>query len=522
MKRTKENKFRSFLQKIRLPRKPRAIKSRTRILVGGKKLGDKITGLYIGPKFIDLMQLERTPAGPKLVGFVREEIIDDVTIVQAVKRAIRKSNLKIEEVIVNLSLESAMLRYFQMPLIPEQEWKSAIKFEAKRHIPFNIEDIFFDFQVVKKEEEKRMEVVFAATQKKEVQKIISDLAQIGLKVLILEPVSSSADRILQLNEQIDPNQSTVIVSIIGDNANVNILKNNIFYFVRDIKITQEEKEKSSFDNLLNEIRFSFNYYEKKLKQEKIDKIILCSDEEINPKLVESFKENFKINVELGEVAKGLLNAEGLGAGFCFAAGLALKGITKSSLEINLWQQEEIIKKIAVEKENFVKTLIAEGVLAILILGGIFFITQGQIKTARNELDEAVRQRPKVTAEIRNLDISKLKLKKKDLEREKSVLKKLIGGRFFLTAKLNELNKILPDNLWFKEIRWTENPLSLNFKGSIFLGDKQKETETITDLVSTIGKNEVLKEGFKKDPEMGPIGEGEKRGHKITNFEINMR
>ena len=67
----------------------------------------------------------------------------------------RKSNFKVEEVIVNLSLENAMLRYFQMPLIPEQEWRTAIKFEAKRHLPFNIEDIFFDFQVVKREETKR-------------------------------------------------------------------------------------------------------------------------------------------------------------------------------------------------------------------------------------------------------------------------------------------------------------------------------------------------------------------------------
>ncbi|OQX54129.1 MAG: hypothetical protein B5M48_01530 [Candidatus Omnitrophica bacterium 4484_213] len=516
------SKFFIITKKNHLPHNPRAIKPHGRIL-GDRKSRGEITGLYISRKFIDLMQLKRTPAGPKLVNFVREEVTEGSTISQAVKRAIRKSNLKIEEVIVNLPLESALLRYFQMPLIPEQEWKSAIKFEAKRHIPFNIEDMFFDFQVVKKEEEKRMEVVFAAAPKKEVQKIISDLSQIGLKVLVLEPVSSSVDRVLQLNKQINPQESTVIVNIIGDNANVNILKNNIFYFVRDIKITPDEKEKSSFDNLLQEIRFSFNYYEKKLKQEKIGKIILCSDEEIEPKLVESFKENFKIDVELGEVAKGFVNAEGLGLKFCFAAGLALKGITKSSLEINyLWQQEELIKKIAIEKKNFVKTLIAEGVLTVLVLGGIFFITQGQIKTAKKELEEIRRKRPKVSAEIRNLNISQLRLKKKNLRREKAVLKELIDERIFLTLKLNELNKILPDNLWFKEINWKENPPSLNLKGSVFWGDKQKETETITNLFSTMGKNELLKQGFKKDPEMGPITESEERGQRITNFEINMR
>lgn len=514
----------------------------------------RVTGLYIGPKLIDLVQLEKTAAGPKLVGFAREEIIerrseedekkdipknkdgspikrratdenpshiDNATIIQAMKRAIRKSNLKVEEAVVNLPLENAMIRYFQMPLIPEQEWQTAIKFEAKRHIPFSIKDIFFDFQVTKKEEEKRMDVVFAAAQKKEVQKIISDLAQIDIKVLVLEPISSSVNRILQLNNQIDPNQSTVIVNIIGDNANVNILKNNIFYFVRDIKMTQEEKEKSCFDNLLNEIRLSFNYYEKKLKQEKIDKIILCSDEEIEPRLIESFKENFKINVELGEVAKGLVNAEGLASGFCFATGLGLKGIASSALEVNLWQQEELIKKKASEKENFVKTVIVEGILAILILGGVFFISNNQLKTAKDELDKVINQRPKVSAEMRGLNIPQLKSRRESLSRKNFTFKKIIGKRIFLTAKLNELNKILPEGVWIKELTWNENTPSLILKGSVFLGDKQKETEVVTNLVSVIQRDNILNEGFKKPPRIGPISQSDKRGHKITDFEITM-
>ncbi|MCD6575428.1 pilus assembly protein PilM [Candidatus Aerophobetes bacterium] len=514
----------------------------------------RVTGLYIGPKFIDLVQLERTTAGPKLIGFAREEIIerrtqgdkeknipkdkedkplkrrvvdknpsvvDNTVIMQAIKRAIRKSKLKIEEVIVNLPLESTLLRYFQMPLIPEQEWKSAIKFEAKRHIPFNIEDMFFDFQVVKKEEEKRMEVVFAAAQKKEVQGIIFDLSQIDLKVLVLEPISSSASRVLRLNEQIDPQESTVIVNIIGDNANVNILKNNIFYFVRDIKITPDEKEKSSFDNLLQEIRFSFNYYEKKLKQEKIDKIILCSDEEIEPKLVESFKENFKINVELGEVTRKLVSAEGLPSGFCFAAGLALKGITKSSLEINLWQQEELIRKKALEKENFKKTVIVEGILAVLILGGVFFISNNQLRTAKDELDKVINQRPRVSAEIRGLNISQLKSRRESLKRKNFTLKRIIGKRIFLTAKLNELNKVLPEGVWIRNLTWNENPRSLILKGSVFLGDKQKETEVVTNLLSVIQKDNILNEGFKEPPRIGPISQRDKRRHKITDFEITM-
>ncbi|MCK4858927.1 MAG: pilus assembly protein PilM [Candidatus Omnitrophica bacterium] len=515
----------------------------------------KITGLYVGSNFVDLMQLERTSVGPRLVGFAREEIVEvnshkgkDVPpneefealkkslvgdpilhnpnmVVQAIKRAIRKSNLKVKEIIVNLPLESAMVRYFQIPLIPEPEWRRAIKFEAKRHIPFAIEEVFFDFQVVPREEEKRMEVMFTAVQKREVEKIVSVLAQMDLKVLALEPISSCVSRILQLNNQINPAQSTVVINIVGDSASVNILKNNIFYLVRDIKIASEtapeEEEKSPYANLLNEIKFSFNYYEKKLKQEKIDKIILCSDGEIDSQLLERFKEDFKIKIELGEVTKRILNAEGLVPGFCFAAGLALRGLVKSNLEANLWQQEEIIRKVALEKENFVKTLVAEGMLAILILGGVFFITDAQVRTAREELDKIKKQVPEVSAEIRSLSFTQLESKKKDIKAEKIALGRIMDKRIFLTKKLNEFNKVLPDNLWLKMLSWSRNPHRLDLKGGAFLGDRQQETESVTQMFSNIRKNAVLREGFKKDPKIGTIGEGREGKYRITNFDIKM-
>ncbi|RKY39239.1 MAG: hypothetical protein DRP75_02670 [Candidatus Omnitrophota bacterium] len=491
-----------------------------------RKKGERISGLYIGSKYVDLMQVENTPAGARLIGFAREQIAEGREgkgdfVFQAVKRVIRKSNLRVDEVVVNLPLESSIVRYLQMPLIPEGEWKTAIKFEAKRHIPFSMENIYFDFYVVKREAEKRMEVVFVAAQKKEVDRIISELGQIKLRVFALEPLCSSAERILRASNQINPQQSTMLINLVQDVANVNILKDNVFYFVRDIKITSEDKDSLSFDNLISEIRFCFNYYEKRLKQERIEKIVLSSDERIDSALMDKLKENFRTEIEMVDPARGLEDAKGLGAEFCFSAGLALKGITRSSLEVNLWQQEELVKKRALERQRFVKTIISEGVLGGLILGGVFFITQTQINTAKRELEEVKSRRPKVSAQIRNLDISRLKAQRRRLKKEKAVLKNLMDKRIFLTTKLNEINKLFPENAWIRELSWREEPLYLVIKGSIFLGDKEKERETITNFASALSKNEKLIEGFER-VEMKSLSEGREKGYRITDFEIEMR
>ncbi len=52
-----------------------------------------------------------------------------------------------KEVVVSLSPELSLLRYFQMPQIEQRFWRTAIPLEAKKHIPFAFQGLTSDFQV---------------------------------------------------------------------------------------------------------------------------------------------------------------------------------------------------------------------------------------------------------------------------------------------------------------------------------------------------------------------------------------
>ncbi len=68
-------------------------------------------------------------------------------ITDILKAALGKLVHAPKEVVVSLSPELSLLRYFQMPQIEQRFWKTAIPLEAKKHIPFAFQGLTSDFQV---------------------------------------------------------------------------------------------------------------------------------------------------------------------------------------------------------------------------------------------------------------------------------------------------------------------------------------------------------------------------------------
>ncbi len=90
-----------------------------------------------------------------------------------------------KEVVVSLSPELSLLRYFQMPQIEQRFWKTAIPLEAKKHIPFAFQGLTSDFQVfpsaVSTPEGKTMQGVLFAVTSKSTWEGVRDLMK-GLKL----------------------------------------------------------------------------------------------------------------------------------------------------------------------------------------------------------------------------------------------------------------------------------------------------------------------------------------------------
>ncbi|MDP6685729.1 MAG: pilus assembly protein PilM, partial [Candidatus Omnitrophota bacterium] len=434
---------------------------------------EKVVGLYIGQDTVDLVVMKGTLQGPRLVKFGQayiypkngkieeivvekeensQEVNDESAepqktekmredyIVDAVQRVLKENNVKATKVVTAISSEEAMVRYFQMPKIPKQEWSSAINFEAKRYIPFRMEDVSSDFQVIQREKDSNtMDVIFVAGKQKAIENFVHIFERAGVRPVIIEPAPFSLIRSFNAVEQIDKKVNTAIVNIETKSANINILKNGVPYIIRDIPLDLETSGETSlepiFEKLLAEIKLSFDFYEKQFPTEAIDKIIIYSQLALE-NWHELVAQELQIQVEVGDPLRGIKIKKGLvPPKLAISFGLALRGISEPYIDINLYKEKLLVYK---QKELFLKLLFAEASGAVLLLIILKLLCVRIMAPLTQELQQTLSERPKVEVSIKEDNIEKLEGIKNKMHAKWVVLDNIISNRTYFSGRLMDL------------------------------------------------------------------------------------
>lgn len=68
--------------------------------------------------------------------------------VDALKRALEDGNIRGHHAVSAVSGESIIVRYLQLPEMPECELKQALQWEAEEYIPFRLSEVNLDSQIL--------------------------------------------------------------------------------------------------------------------------------------------------------------------------------------------------------------------------------------------------------------------------------------------------------------------------------------------------------------------------------------
>jgi type IV pilus assembly protein PilM len=202
-------------------------------------------GLDIGSGYLKAVQLrdlkggyelelfDTMPLPPELI--VDGSIIDSLRLTDSIKEFIRKARIRTKNVIVSLAGHSSVIvKRVSLPDMTEDELSESIKFEAEQYVPFDIEDVNLDFQILgPKEEPGQMDVLIVAVKKDIVNEYISVLKEAGLNCQIVDVNSFALENIYEINYEIDPGKNVALVNIGSSTINMNILKGGISVFTRD-------------------------------------------------------------------------------------------------------------------------------------------------------------------------------------------------------------------------------------------------------------------------------------------------
>jgi len=181
----------------------------------------------------ELELFDMLPLPPELI--VDGSIIDSLRLVESLKELVKRAKIKTKDAVISMAGQSSVIiKRVSLPEMSEEKLSESIKFEAEQYIPFNIEDVNLDFQIIgPKEEAGQMDVMLVAVKKDIINEYLSVVKEAGLNPVIVDVNSLALENIYEINYEIEPGKNVAIVNIGASTINMNILKGGISVFTRD-------------------------------------------------------------------------------------------------------------------------------------------------------------------------------------------------------------------------------------------------------------------------------------------------
>lgn len=264
-----------------------------------------VVGLDIGSKHIKAVQLKELKGGYQLerVGItslppeliVDGSIIDSFRVVEAIKKLISEANIKVKNATIAVSGHSSVIiKRVVLPQMTEEELSESIKFEAEQYIPFDIEDVNLDFQILgQRQEEDQMDVLIVAVKKDKINEYVSLVREVGLNPVVVDVDAFALQNMYEINYGIAENENIALVNIGASTININILKGVVSSFTRDSSIGSnlhtEALQREFAISYEDAERLKYGEAVKGVSQEKAVSVLTAVSEEIIGEISRSFE-----------------------------------------------------------------------------------------------------------------------------------------------------------------------------------------------------------------------------------------
>ncbi|MDO8730410.1 MAG: pilus assembly protein PilM [Candidatus Omnitrophota bacterium] len=415
-------------------------------------------------------------------------------------------------IFASIASESVVIRCFQMPAIPAHERKMAIAFEAKKYLPFKLEELVTDYQVViRRSDPTLMRVMFFGVKKSSIAVYASLFQYCKLLPYCLEPAPISLMRLVRQNGQLPAGQVVALLSMEHDAATISVARDDLLYLSRNVTIlptpeTPDEASPELLEALLNETRVSIDYYRRRfLGEPAVSKIILFGSIE-DPKKIEELFKSLELPVELGDPFKKLGGAKTVPGSFLsVSVGLALRGLDNRTGGINLLPSDQ-----RRASQGVLKPLIFQAVAAVVALGIWYSASISDLRGLEKKIANFQSQQIKIENVQPNLGLDELRELRSQSLREKNCLTALADLKIRPSSLLVELARTMPEEAWLQYVvlrnRTEIDPKKstvpgrraiLRLVGSAFANNREMELEKINRFLAALQKNPVFKTAFSK-------------------------
>ena len=343
-----------------------------------------LVGLDIGSSSVKAVELKPAGKAYKVTAFgsqpvppdsiVDGAIIDGTAVSDAIRRLFDGRGIKTRDVAASLSGNAVIVKKITLPVMTEAELSESIYWEAEQYIPFDIQDVNLDYQILDVPNgaaKGTMDVLLVAAKKEKIADYTGVIAQAGRAALVVDVDAFALQNAYEVNYGIDPAAVVVLLNAGASATNINIMSGDRSVFTRDISIggnayteaLQKELNLSydmadqlkrglpidgaSFDdarpvlravseNVMLEIQKTFDFFKATAASDRVDRIMVSGGASKAESFNEMLSERFEAPVEPFDPFKRVVfdakrfNVDAAGdvaATVAVAVGLALRRVS---------------------------------------------------------------------------------------------------------------------------------------------------------------------------------------------------
>jgi type IV pilus assembly protein PilM len=211
-------------------------------------------GLDIGSGLIKLVAISHASGGPVLTkvaftsvvndAIVEGEIMDPAIVAEAIKGLMASAGIKTKKVVCAVGGRDVIIKKIAMDRMKEAEAREVIRWEAEQHVPFDMDNVELDFQILDPESEGlQMTVLLVAAKRELVEHKLALLNDVGLEASVIDVDAFALHNAFEVNYPEAMRGVVGLVNIGHETTNINILDEGIPVLTRDIPIgTRRFKE----------------------------------------------------------------------------------------------------------------------------------------------------------------------------------------------------------------------------------------------------------------------------------------
>jgi len=213
------------------------IGSKTRLVgldIGSKSI--KAAEIIEGKKGFTLSKFGMVDIGP---GLIEEGAIKDPEATADILRNLFKSyGIKNHKVAISIGGYSVIVKKISVQNATEDQLQDTIHFEAEQYIPFDINDVNLDFQILGENENNpnQMNVLLVAAKKEMVNDYINLAELAGLEPRIIDVDAFALQNVFELNYEPAAEENIALIDIGASKTSLNILKGVNSVFMRDVSL----------------------------------------------------------------------------------------------------------------------------------------------------------------------------------------------------------------------------------------------------------------------------------------------